>query len=204
MVNRITVIPGQCELIQGFLDTADGARLFYGIASKAKWQIQTIKLFNKSYASPRLTAWYGDAGAIYQYSGTKNIPLPWFEEIACIRELVEKFTDKEFNSVLLNQYRDGNDSMGIHSDDEKELGSNPTIASVSLGATRRFIMHPKLSVAENKSKIPDTKGASIKIDLHHGSLLLMTGKCQSQWKHSLPKTRKVVGKRINLTYRLVL
>ena len=197
----ISVVPNQCVLVNNFIQDfigdfigqAKSDDLFDGIYRNAKWYQQSIKIFGKSVTSPRLCAWYGDKKALYRYSGTTNIPLPWIDELMEIRGFIEAYTRQSFNSVLLNLYRDGNDSMGRHSDDEPELGITPTIASVSLGATRRFILHPNSG----------NKQPSIKVNLNHGSLLVMYGMSQRNWKHSLPKTRRVTGPRINLTYRWV-
>ncbi len=189
----ITVVPNQCVLVNDFIDHASSDRLFNDIGRKAKWHQHTIKMFAKSVVSPRLSAWYGDKQAHYRYSGIVNVPLPWFDALLEIADLVETYTQQSFNSVLLNLYRDGNDSMGSHSDNEAELGASPTIASISFGATRRFILHPDCNNPQ----------PSIKIDLKHGSLLVMFGKSQQNWQHSLPKSRRVTVPRINLTYRQV-
>ena len=194
MINAITVIPDQCRYIPDFLEPAQGYYLYDCIHDRADWQRQTVRLFDKEYQSPRLSAWYGDPDAVYRYSGTINVPLPWFDPLQTLREQVQTITRCRFNSVLLNYYRDGNDSMGRHSDDETELGERPVIASVSLGETRRFIFHPrKFNTAE-----------SIRFNLTHGSLLIMSGSCQRQWKHSVPKSKKPTGPRINLTFRNIM
>ena len=189
----ISVVPKQCVLIDDFINRSKGDYLFDAIYRQTKWHQPTIKMFGKLVESPRLSAWYGDQHAIYRYSGNMNIPMPWSAELLEIRTLVEAYIQRSFNSVLLNLYRNGNDSMGRHSDDEPELGISPTIASLSLGATRRFILHP------NQGNQP----ASIKINLKSGSLLVMFGTAQRNWQHSLPKTRCVTEPRINLTYRWV-
>lgn len=193
----ISVVPNQCILVNDFIDKSKSDTLFDCIRRKVKWQQQSIKIFGKSVVSPRLSAWYGDQRAIYRYSGTVNMPMPWIDELLEIGDLVAAYTEQSFNSVLLNLYRNGNDSMGRHSDDEPELGISPTIASVSLGATRRFILHPNSDHRQSASK------ASIKVELKHGSLLVMFGMSQQNWKHSLPKTKRVTEPRINLTYRWV-
>lgn len=193
MANVITVIQDQCEFIPDFVEQSEGHRLFDQIFRKAQWRFQDIRIFNRIFTSPRLSAWYGNREAVYQYSGTTNIPMPWFDEIELIRKLIEDRESMQFNSVLLNLYRDGRDSMSSHSDDERKLGLEPVVASVSLGATRRFMLHPK---SHNKQP-------SIKFNLSHGSLLIMKGKCQKNWKHSVPKTKQPIGSRINLTFRRV-
>ncbi len=150
-------------------------------------------MFGKAIAQPRLTAWYGDEGAIYTYSNLTNRPLEWTPELLVIKARAEKTAQMNFNSVLLNYYRNGQDSMGWHQDNEPELGEQPVIASVNFGATRRFQLRHK------KRKDLDT----FSIDLEHGSLLVMRGTTQEFWKHQVPKTTQSVGARINLTFRLI-
>ncbi len=191
MTQATTIIPDECIVVNRFLTGPEADRLFDGIRAKARWKKQVIRIFGKEYVSPRLVAWHGDGNAVYPYSGTTHFPKPWFAEIQEIREKAEAFIDTAFNSVLLNLYRNGNDSMGRHCDDEKELGAEPTIASVSLGAKRRFVLHP----------VNPAGRRGIHIDLGHGSLLIMKGKSQQNWKHSVPRTTLPVGQRINLTYR---
>jgi alkylated DNA repair dioxygenase AlkB len=193
MAEVTTLVPNQYVLVNDFIERSVGERMFYILNERVEWTRQSIRMFGKSVPSPRLTAWYGDESAIYRYSGTRNIPLPWFDELHEIRESVEIFTRQIFNSVLLNLYRDGNDSMGRHSDDESELGPEPVIASVSLGAIRKFILHP----------VRDNEHSRIKVDLTHGSLLVMSGHSQAEWKHSVPRTSLTVPPRINLTFRRV-
>ncbi len=157
------------------------------------WRQEVIILFGKVIPQPRLTAWYGDEGAIYTYSNLTNHPLDWTPELLVIKQRCEEAAQTNFNSVLLNFYRNGQDSMGWHQDNEPELGKHPVIASVNFGATRRFQLRHK------KRKDLDT----VSIDLEHGSLLLMQGTTQEFWKHQLPKTAQPIGARINLTFRLI-
>lgn len=154
------------------------------------WKQEKIKLFGKERLQPRLSAFFGERELSYTYSGLKLEPENFLPEILEIKKQVESFSENSFNSCLANLYRDGKDSMGWHADDEKELGENPVIASVSFGADRNFNLKHK--------KIPDLKR---KILLSHGSLLLMKGETQHFWKHQLPKTKKSIGPRINLTFR---
>jgi alkylated DNA repair dioxygenase AlkB len=141
---------------------------------------------------PRLTAWYADPGLTYSYAGVTHIAIPWTPTLAEVRRRVEEASGAPFNSLLLNFYRDGSDSIGYHTDAERELGVNPVIASVSLGAVRQFVLkHIKT-------------GEKRKYDLAHGSLLVMGGTCQHHWVHGVPKTKAVVGPRINLTFRRIL
>ena len=167
-------------------------RLFQSLYTEIPWQQQVITLYGRAVASPRLSAWYGDPGAVYRYSGLRLEPLPWTPVLLEIRQVVTDLAETPFNSVLLNLYRDGQDSMGWHSDAEPELGRNPVIASVSLGAVRRFVLRHK-----------KRKEQHIALELEPGSVLVMAGALQHHWRHALPKTRQVVGPRINLTFRLI-
>lgn len=163
-----------------------------GLEQQIAWRQDLLSIGGRQIPIPRLQAWYGDAGASYSYSGLKMQPLPWTPLLGAIKQKVEALSGESFNAVLLNRYRDGGDSVGWHSDDEPELGVNPVIASLSLGATRLFRM-------QHKSK----KQGVYKVALEQGSLLLMRGVTQHYWRHQLPKTRRAVGQRINLTFRWV-
>lgn len=165
----------------------------HALQTTIAWRQESIQIFGKEIPQPRLTAWYGDEGAIYTYSNLTNYPQPWIAPLLAIKARVEEIAQASFNAVLLNCYRNGQDSMGWHQDNEPELGPNPVIASVSFGATRRFQFRHK------KRKDLDT----ITIALEHGSLLLMQGTTQSYWKHQLPKTTQAVSARINLTFRFI-
>lgn len=169
--------------------------LFDKLLKQVNWTQHRIKLFGKSHPCPRLSAWYGDPGTDYSYTGLRLRPILWSETLLEIRSVVEERVGESFNSVLLNQYRDGNDSMGWHADDEPELGEQPVIASVSLGQVRRFLL---------RQRNVSSKRDSISIDLLPGSLLVMSGNCQKDWKHSVPKTKREVGPRINLTFRRIV
>ncbi|WP_428538569.1 alpha-ketoglutarate-dependent dioxygenase AlkB family protein [Rhodopila sp.] len=157
------------------------------------WRAENVVVWGKSYPQPRLIAWFGDAGRGYQYSGVKLNPLPWSALLLSVKRRVEQLVGVDFNSVLLNYYRDNRDSMGFHSDEEKELGKRPIIASLSLGQGRVFIL---------KSK-QDTAGKSIKLKLESGSLLLMKGDTQKNWKHGIEKEKRPCGPRVNLTFRRI-
>jgi len=159
------------------------------LRDETPWRQDSIVLFGKQHLQPRLTAWYGDAS--YTYSGLRLDPLPWTPLLAELRAAVETACGSRFNSVLLNYYRNERDSMGMHSDDEPELGAKPTIASLSFGATRSFILRHK----RNKH--------TCKLDLHDGSLLLMSGSLQSNWLHGINKAARSLGERINLTFRFI-
>ncbi|AWA29822.1 alpha-ketoglutarate-dependent dioxygenase AlkB [Flavobacterium magnum] len=156
------------------------------------WQRDDITLFGKTHPQPRLTALYGNEGKPYSYSGIVMAPHPWSPLLTYIKEEVERISGHTFTTVLLNLYRDGRDSNGWHADDEKELGRNPAIASVSFGAERFFHM--------KHNSDPQQK---LKILLENGSMLLMEGSTQHFWKHQLPKTSRPVGARINLTFRSI-
>ena len=191
----IPLVDGECCLVERFLDEAQADRFFADITETAVWHQPQFTLFGKPVNSPRLAAWYGDAGAVYTYSGLANRPLPWFDSLRRLRRRVEAHVGDgaRFNSVLLNLYRNGDDAMGWHSDDEPELGAQAVIASLSLGATRRFLMRHKRRKNLGLVKLP----------LRHGSLLLMRGETQRHWRHAVPRTKQPVGARINLTFRRV-
>ncbi len=178
------------------------------LTENVAWQQGEIRMFGKKVLEPRLTAWYGDEGKVYTYSGKTQIPLPWNSPLLTIKNKIEQVTTpsvflaksrennpiiNNFNSVLLNFYRNGTDSMGFHSDDEKELGLNPTIASVNFGESRRFIFRRK-----------DDKNEKFELLLTHGSLLIMSGEMQHYWQHAIPKEPKKTKPRINLTFRWIL
>ncbi|MGB3774857.1 MAG: alpha-ketoglutarate-dependent dioxygenase AlkB [Leeuwenhoekiella sp.] len=165
---------------------------FKTLRENAKWQQDDIKVFGKVYPQPRLTALYANNGKTYTYSSITMQPEPFTEALMEIKNSVEIKTGYSFSTCLLNLYRNGNDSNGWHADNEKELGKNPIIASVSLGAARYFKFRSK-----NDKK--DTR----KLLLEPGSLLLMQGTTQHHWQHQLPKTAKAVGERINLTFRTI-
>jgi alkylated DNA repair dioxygenase AlkB len=172
-------------------DEADA--LLQALTARISWKQEQIQLFGSSVMIPRLTAWYGDPGRVYSYSGITQQPLPWTDDLLLIKARVEQFAGAGFNSVLLNYYRDGQDSVSWHSDDEPELGTNPLIASVSFGAARQF---------QFKHKDDPQQRASI--ELTHGSLLLMGGATQHCWKHQIPKSKRVTAARINLTFRTII
>ncbi|MGB5705291.1 MAG: alpha-ketoglutarate-dependent dioxygenase AlkB [Arenicellales bacterium] len=193
METVIPIVDGDCRLLEQFLTQGEANRLLDELLENAAWQQPEITLYGRKVKSPRLAAWYGDPQAVYRYSGLVNRPSPWLSSLLELRYRLEAFIGCRFNSVLMNQYRDGADSMGWHADDEPELGPDPVIASVSLGSSRHFLMKHRKHRAE----------PSVKLSLHHGSLLIMGGTTQQHWKHSISKTKSAVGKRINLTYRLI-
>ena len=158
-----------------------------------QWSHQRIKMYGKQIYSPRFSAWYGDEGKKYAYSGLNLTPNPWNEGLTYFKNQIEPLAQVKFNSVLLNWYRDGDDYMGWHADDEKELGPNPVIASVNFGAQRRFLLRRK-----------DDHQEVIEIALKHGSLLIMRGEIQHHWKHQVPKEKKIKEHRLNLTFRVIV
>lgn len=168
----------------------DPSRLLERLLAEIDWRQDEAWIMGRRVALPRLTAWYGDAG--YRYSGIDNPPQPWLPLLEELKAVAAAVASSSFNSVLLNFYRDGRDSMGWHSDDERSLGAEPVIASLSFGATRRFRLkhrqHPELAIA---------------LDLPPGSCLIMAGALQHHWRHTLPRTAKPVGPRVNLTFRLI-
>lgn len=169
-------------------------QLFYELYNNTNWRQDSISFYGKSIPLPRLTAWYGNSGKSYTYSGIEMEPEHWTPNLLKIKSKIEILADVEFNSVLLNLYRSGKDSVSWHSDDEAELGKNPVIASVSFGDTRRFMFREKNQKDARK----------IEIELDHGSFLIMRGETQHFWQHQVPKTSKPVNPRINLTFRVII
>ena len=165
--------------------------LYNMLLNKLDWQQETIKVYGKSHLTPRLSCWMGDKGTAYGYSKMVMHPEPWRKEVLSIKYDIETLSGHSFNSVLINYYRDGKDSNGWHSDNEPELGTNPVIASLSLGASRDFHLRHK-----------SNKHLRHKITLTNGSLLMMSGTTQQFWQHHIPKRTHAKG-RINLTFRKV-
>jgi alkylated DNA repair dioxygenase AlkB len=164
------------------------------LIDEVPWRAETIVVWGRSYPQPRLIAWYGDAGMAYAYSGIQLEPLPWTPVLLGIKNRVEAVARTDFNSVLLNYYRDQRDSMGLHSDDEPELGKQPILGSLSLGEERTFILKHKY----DKSLNP------IRLKLASGSLFLMKGDTQRYWKHGIDKENRTCGPRVNLTFRRII
>ena len=175
-----------------FFDKKEADAIFAQLKTEIPWQQDEIRVFGKIHPQPRLTALFGNEGKPYSYSNIKMQPHPWNQLLQKIKSSVENVSDTNFTTVLLNLYRDGKDGNGWHADNEKELGTNPIIASVSFGAERVFqLKHNSIS------------GLKQNILLEHGSLLLMKGTTQHFWKHQIPKTSKPIGERINLTFRVI-
>lgn len=180
------------QYTDGFIPWEESSELLTRWTAELDWIRSNINLFGRKIPIPRLNAWYGDRA--YAYSGTRFEAKSWTPELKLIKNRVELASGLRFNSVLLNLYRDGQDTMGWHSDDEKSLGNNPQIASVSLGACRRFVLREKNNKKNKHSMM-----------LGDGSLLLMLGETQKLWQHSLPRTRAAASmkSRINLTFRQI-
>ena len=175
-----------------FFDKEQADQIYAELLQEIAWQQDNITVFGKTHPQPRLTALYGNEGKPYSYSNITMQPNPWNTLLQKIKYLIEATTECQFTTVLLNQYRDGKDSNGWHADNEKELGTNPIIASLSFGAERVFQL--------KHNTIADAKKSIV---LEHGSLLLMKGSTQHFWKHQIPKTAKPIGNRINLTFRSI-
>lgn len=175
-----------------FIERNESDSLLRDLQESVEWRQDKITFYGKVHDIPRLTAWFGDPGRNYNYSNIQMNPVAWTPTISKLKETVERVSNHSFNSLLLNYYRDGNDKVSWHSDDEKELGLNPTIASISLGAERKFKLRHKTK-----------KELKHEIVLKHGSLLLMAGETQHHWEHEIPKTAVKIGPRINLTFRTV-
>ncbi len=174
-----------------FLSSEESERLFAALKAETPWRQEKLKLYGRRIPLPRLTAWYGEPGTAYSYSGISREPLPWTAPLRELKARVEAACETGFNSALLNLYRDGRDSVDWHSDDEPELG--PVVASLSLGATRRFLLKHK-----TKKDVD-----AVAFELAAGDLLVMKGGTQRHWRHRVPKTAKPVGPRINVTFRAV-
>ena len=172
---------------------AEAPAWFAALMAEVRWEQHWLSLFGRRIAAPRLSAWYAEPGCSYRYSGLSLAAQPFTPVLAQIRARTEALTGHGFNSVLLNLYRDGADGMSWHSDDEPELGPAPLIASLSLGATRRLLLRRR-----------DAHEVRFGLDLSDGSLLVMEPPLQRHWQHSVPKTRRAVGPRINLTWRRIL
>ncbi|MET4676118.1 alkylated DNA repair dioxygenase AlkB [Luteibacter sp. PvP120] len=186
-------LPGaEVDLAPAWLPRDEADALLASLLATLPWEVHRIRMFGRQVDSPRLSAWIGDADAAYRYSGTRFIPHPWPDSLHALRERVGAACGTSFNSVLANLYRNGADRMGWHSDDETELGAEPVIASVSLGAARTFRFRARAG-----------GGPAVAVDLPHGSLLRMAGATQRLYKHELPARRRVDAPRINLTFRQV-
>ncbi|RXR18272.1 alpha-ketoglutarate-dependent dioxygenase AlkB [Flavobacterium amnicola] len=182
----------EIEYFPNFISTEKANILFEKLKTEIPWQQDTLTVYGKNHLQPRLTALFGNEGKPYGYSNIVMQPHIWNPLLTFLKEEVEKVCQENFTTVLLNYYRNGQDSNGWHADNEKELGRNPIIASLSFGQERVFqLKHNTIETAKQN------------IVLQHGSLLLMKGTTQHFWKHQIPKTKKEIGSRINLTFRII-
>lgn len=187
----IPIADAQLSLYADAFSTDESDHYLDTLIRRTPWRHDDITIHGRTIPLPRLQAWYGEKDAVLRYSGMSVPPLVWTDDLLSIRNRVASVTGLNFNAVLLNYYRDGKDSVGWHSDDEREFGPHPIIASVSFGASREFVL--KHSVKAHVK--------NVKCTLTHGSLLVMGDTVQNYWKHQLPKTRRVTAPRINLTFR---
>lgn len=184
---------GELFLLNDFILPASAQEFFTELKNITQWKQEGMMMFGKYVNFPRLTAWYADEGKTYEYSGLKNIPNKWTAPLLSLKSKIEVETQSTFNSVLLNYYRNGLDSMGWHSDDEPELGVNPIIASLNLGAARKMQFRHRYQ-----------KEQKLELELSSGSLLIMKGSIQHFWQHQIPKQTKILEPRINLTFRNII
>jgi len=182
---------GEVFLIRNFLNENESERYFSGLMKVLSFEQKDIMMFGKRIEIPRLESFHAEDGKSYGYSGKRLDTIPFNPILTSIKEKIEGQISVHFNSVLVNLYRNENDSNGWHADDEKELGKNPVIASISLGTKRRFQLKHKLEPLKHT------------LDLNNGDLLIMGGTLQSNWKHQVPKEKYVCGPRINLTFRFI-
>lgn len=181
------------SLVRGALSPTDADAAFAELRATVPWRQEHLRMFGELVAVPRLEAWIADDGLDYTYSGIVHRACPWTPTLARLRDVVGSLAGADLNSVLCNLYRDGRDSVDWHADDEAEFGRRPVIASLSLGATRRFDL-----------RRVDDPSTRVDLDLHHGDLLVMRGTTQELWRHRVPRTKRRVGERINLTFRRVV
>lgn len=191
-ISNLLPFDGNVLYFGSVLSVDEANHYFNELYNTIEWKHDEIKLFGKHIITKRKVAWYGNKAFDYTYSNTTKKALPWTEELLLLKKIVEEKTESSYNSCLLNLYHDGNEGMAWHSDDENSLQQNAAIASLSFGAERKFCFKHKYS--KN----------TLSIKLEHGSLLLMKDVTQTFWDHALPKSTKVKGARINLTFRTML
>lgn len=182
----------QIEYLAGFIDPRESQTLMKQLSEEVPFQADFITIFGKKHLIPRLQCWMGDPGAVYKYSGLTMKPIPWSILVKSLKDRIEQLLDVDFNSVLINLYRDGSDSNGWHADDEPELGEFPVIASLSFGVERVFQFQHKFT------------GGRSDILLENGSLIIMSEETQRYWKHQIAKSKRISSPRINLTFRKIL
>lgn len=190
MILYQSIEEGKIQYFESFFESPE--QFIANLQKEIVFESESIMMFGKSVTVPRLIAWHGDQGIQYRYSGTDHLTKPWTPALLKMRQEIETRLNLKFNAVLLNYYRDGHDHMSWHSDDEKEMGIAPTIASVSLGEERIFEFKRKKETS-----------AMLSVDLKSGSLLIMDGRLQNHFHHRLKKMPKRLGVRINLTFRLI-
>jgi alkylated DNA repair dioxygenase AlkB len=178
---------------RNFFDLQESNEIFQVLHDEINWRQDKMKLYGKDIDLPRKTAWYGDRDKSYTFSGIHLDPEPWTPTLLDVKERIEEVAEVQFNSVLLNLYRHGNDGISWHTDAEPELGENPVIGSVSFGGTRRFMFRHR-----------QEQDLKAEVELTHGSFLLMAGETQHFWQHQIPKTSRKVEPRINLTFRVII
>ncbi len=183
---------GELYLIPAFLSEIIANSYFNHLKKELPWQQESLYIYGRWIKVPRLMCWHGDPGLHYKYSCVDHKAIAWTDALTEIKYQLEQFCNKPFNNVMANLYRNGNDSMGCHADDEKELGANPFIASLSLGEQRLLRFKHK------------TRKKKLDLHLNHGDLLVMSGNIQHHWQHELPKTKKAKSARINLTFRKII
>ncbi|HET7845232.1 MAG TPA: alpha-ketoglutarate-dependent dioxygenase AlkB [Xanthomonadales bacterium] len=189
-MSRLALPDADVEYLPGFLAPAAADLAFAAVRDEVDWEQHHVRLFGRDVPAPRLSSWIGDPGTAYTYSRVRFEPRPWPASVAALRDAIAVRSGFVANSVLANRYRDGRDAMGWHADAEPELGPEPVIASLSLGAPRRFVMRHR------------ARGLKHELMLEPGSLLLMRGRTQSHWQHALPRAGGA-GERINLTFRRI-
>jgi len=183
---------GTVEIFPSFFKKSECDIILPVLIKETQWQQDSMKFYGKKVNLPRLTAWYGETMKKYSYSGIDMNAYPWTEVLLFIKNRIEKQSGLKFTSVLLNYYRNGNDSVSWHRDNEKVLRINPVIASVSFGATRTF-----------KFRHVDDHSLVRAVELTNGMYILMKGETQHKWEHSIPKTSKVAEPRVSLTFRIL-
>nr|WP_239482082.1 alpha-ketoglutarate-dependent dioxygenase AlkB [Pseudomonas insulae] len=188
----LTLADAELRYLPGWVAAAEADQWLQALLAQTPWEQPQVFLHGRHYPVPRLVAWYGDQEARYRYSGLIHTPLPWTPLLTEIRRRVAAECGQPLNGALLNYYRDGQDSMGWHSDDEPELGEQPLVASLNLGGARRFDLRRKGSTRIEHS-----------LQLEHGALLVMAGATQHYWQHQVAKTRSPCAPRLNLTFRLI-
>ena len=192
MEPNLAPFDGELYWLQQFYAKEKADAYFQKLFGQLDWQQEELFIYGRRLKVPRLMAWYGDDDAHYRYSGVDHLPQTWTEDLLAIKNDVDERCGQSFNSVLANLYRNGQDSMGCHADNEKELGLNPIIASLSFGDSRF------LRFRHNKTR------QKLEVELAHGDLLLMAGDLQHNWRHELPKSKKTKLPRINLTFRRIV